>query len=164
MPSQGCLEIGKLHKCKFKTWPDKLCLLVPLIIFYSHFTAISKNFTTSFVNYISIKIPLRSRYNNAVFVILLQQRKAHFLLTANAQHIETWGGGVGGGSLLLRISQMKKDIFFSSAVGEKNNQRLNQAISGRIRPELRHSYSFSSSIAATKSNKLSFTSNFATQI
>lgn len=95
VPSQGCLEIGKLHKCKFKTWPDKLCLLVPLIIFYSHFTAISKNFTTSFVNYISIKIPLRGRYNNAVFVILLQQRKAHFLLTANAQHIETLKGGGG---------------------------------------------------------------------
>ena len=81
MSSQGCPEIGKLHKCKLKTCPTSCACLSRWSFFYSHFPEISKSITTSFVNYISIKIPLRRRYNNTLFIIL-QQRKAYLLLTA----------------------------------------------------------------------------------
>ena len=134
--------------------PDKLCLLVPLIIFYSHFTDISKNFTTPFVNYVSIKTPQRGRQDN---VICLQQGKARFLLTAIMQKERVRGGKPASKG----FTEDEERLFFSpvlQGIKKKKIRGLTRQSVGK-RPEHRYSYSFSS-IAATKSNKLSFTSNF----
>lgn len=55
-PSQG-----KLHKCRFKMQAVPDGPRGSFLFFLSHFRGISKNFTASFVNYISIKMPLRGR-------------------------------------------------------------------------------------------------------
>ena len=125
------------------------------------FPSNSQNHHHIFVNYISIKMTLRYRYNNTLFIILFQQRKAYFLLTATHSTWRVRKREREKKNLPLRISQKRKKDIFSSAV-EKKIQLFNQAIIGRTRPEPRHCYS-SSSFAATKSNKTSFTGNFATQ-
>lgn len=161
MSSQGCPEIGKLHKCKLKTCLTSCACLSRWSFFYSRFSEISKSIITSFVNYISIKIPLRHRYNSTLFIIL-QQRKAYLLLTATHSTQGLRKRERGEKKPALKHFTEDEERHFFQCCRKKKSQPLNQAISGRIRPEPRHCYSFSST-TATESNKLSFTSNFAAQ-
>lgn len=117
---------------QIKNMPDKLCLLVPLIFFFLFmFPSNSPNHRHIFVNYISIKMTLRYRYNNTLFIILFQQQETYFLLTATHSTWRVRKRERGKKSLPLRISQkMKKDIFSSAAGKKKLSCLTRQSLGG----------------------------------
>ena len=163
MSSQGCPEIGKLHKCKLKPCLTSCAHWARWsFLFLFMFPSSSQNHHHIFVNYISIKMTLRYRYNNTLFIILFQQRKAYFLLTATHSTWRVRKREREKKPALKDFTEEEERHFFQCCRKKKKIQLFNQAIIGRTRPEPRHCYS-SSSLAATKSNKTSFTGNFATQ-